>query len=144
MSIEELKVLSKEYYDMIKKEEDMISKIFLSTLKEEIFDKYPSVESVGWPQYTPYFNDGELCHFSVHSGEESIRVNGVILENLDEMQEYTGDAEEYFDAATFEKVCEIVSKILNSTPDSVLEELGESFIEVDRDLNVRCECINHD
>jgi hypothetical protein len=144
MSIEELKVLSKEYYDMIKKEEDMISKIFLSTLKEEIFDKYPSVESVGWPQYTPYFNDGELCHFSVHSGEESIRVNGVILENLDEMQEYTGDAEEYFDAATFEKVCEIVSKILNSTPDSVLEELGESFIEVDRDLNVRCKCINHD
>ncbi len=144
MSIEELKVLSKEYYDMIKKEEDMISKIFLSTLKEEIFDKYPSVESVGWPQYTPYFNDGELCHFSVHSGEESIRVNGVILENLDEMQEYTGDAEEYFDAATFYKVCEIVSKILNSTPDSVLEELGESFIEVDRDLNVRCKCINHD
>lgn len=144
MSIEELKVLSKEYYDMIKKEEDMISKIFLSTLKEEIFDKYPSVESVGWPQYTPYFNDGELCHFSVHSGEESIRVNGVILENLDEMQEYTGDAEEYFDAATFEKVCEIVSKILNSTPDSVLEELGESFIEVDRDLNVRCKRINHD
>ena len=113
-------------------------------MKEEIFDKYPSVESVGWPQYTPYFNDGELCHFSVHSGEEAIRVNGVILENLEEMQEYTGDAEEYFDAATFEKVCEIVSKILNSTPDSVLEELGESFIEVDRDLNVSCKCINHD
>jgi hypothetical protein len=136
MSLEALGELMQDYYRTIKIKEDSIRKLFLSTLKEEVFDKYSTVESVGWPQYTPYFNDGDPCHFSVHSDEDRIRVNEMALEDM--------DADEVFDAATFEKVCEIVSNILNSTPDSVLEEFGESFIEIDRDLNVHCKCINHD
>ncbi len=31
-----------------------------------IFEKYPSVKSFGWIQYTPYFNDGDECNFGVH------------------------------------------------------------------------------
>lgn len=29
------------------------------------FAKYPSIESVVWTQYTPYFNDGEPCEFGL-------------------------------------------------------------------------------
>jgi hypothetical protein len=35
----------------------------------EFFNKYPTVESFTWYQYTDYFNDGEPCYFSVHSDE---------------------------------------------------------------------------
>lgn len=30
------------------------------------FARHPNVDAVKWRQYTPYFNDGEPCHFSVH------------------------------------------------------------------------------
>lgn len=34
-------------------------------IKEELFDKY-DVTKAFWSQYTPYFNDGASCEFSVH------------------------------------------------------------------------------
>lgn len=30
-----------------------------------LFEKHPEVKSVQWRQYTPYFNDGDACTFSV-------------------------------------------------------------------------------
>ena len=30
---------------------------------EEIFAEHPSLQYVSWTQYTPYFNDGEVCRF---------------------------------------------------------------------------------
>lgn len=33
---------------------------------KEFFDKAPEVTAIRWTQYTPYFNDGEPCEFSVH------------------------------------------------------------------------------
>ena len=35
-------------------------------LQKEIFTKYPELESFGWSQYTPYFNDGDTCIFSAN------------------------------------------------------------------------------
>lgn len=37
-----------------------------------IFEKYPTLESFGWTQYTPYFNDGDTCIFSVDTDYISI------------------------------------------------------------------------
>lgn len=34
---------------------------------QDIFDAYPQLESFSWIQYTPFFNDGDECIFSVHS-----------------------------------------------------------------------------
>ena len=39
--------------------------LFRESVKE-IFTKYPTLESFSWTQYTPYFNDGEPCEFSVN------------------------------------------------------------------------------
>jgi hypothetical protein len=33
---------------------------------KEFFDANPTVKGVRWSQYTPYFNDGDVCRFSVH------------------------------------------------------------------------------
>jgi len=33
----------------------------------EVFEKYPKLLSFSWNQYTPYFNDGDECTFSVNT-----------------------------------------------------------------------------
>lgn len=38
----------------------------------ELFAAHPSLKSVKWQQYTPYFNDGEPCEFGVHEFYSSI------------------------------------------------------------------------
>ncbi len=40
---------------------------FLKEESNRIFSKYPKLESFSWIQYTPYFNDGDECVFSVDS-----------------------------------------------------------------------------
>lgn len=39
--------------------------LFLAAL-DELLDT-PGIEAVRWNQYTPYFNDGEACEFSIYS-----------------------------------------------------------------------------
>lgn len=38
----------------------------LSPLFQTFFADNPDVKVIGWTQYTPYFNDGDECIFSVH------------------------------------------------------------------------------
>lgn len=47
----------------IKIEISKISDNLFDEFREYIFDKYPLLNSFGWTQYTPYFNDGETCVF---------------------------------------------------------------------------------
>jgi hypothetical protein len=39
----------------------------LSPLMQDLLDD-PTITWFGWTQYTPYFNDGEPCIFSIHGG----------------------------------------------------------------------------
>lgn len=48
----------------------------------ELFDKHPKLESFSWTQYTPYFNDGDECCFSVHY--DCPDINGEYGYDLDE------------------------------------------------------------
>lgn len=50
---------------------DLSSGIFEDFYKY-IFEKYPTLESFGWTQYTPYFNDGDTTIFSVNTDYISI------------------------------------------------------------------------
>jgi hypothetical protein len=38
----------------------------IKPLLQEFITAHPQVKQVAWTQYTPYFNDGESCVFSVH------------------------------------------------------------------------------
>jgi hypothetical protein len=38
----------------------------LRPLLEGFLKDHPSIESLKWRQYTPYFNDGDTCTFGVH------------------------------------------------------------------------------
>jgi hypothetical protein len=41
---------------------------------KEFFAAHPEAEAVVWTQYTPYFNDGDACTFSV--GDMELKVDG--------------------------------------------------------------------
>ncbi len=68
---------SKELFAQIAKGKGEISKIKAELreklkvnfhgLTKELFQGFPELKSIGWKQYTPYFNDGEACEFmSLH------------------------------------------------------------------------------
>ncbi len=38
---------------------------------QEVFDQHPRLAKIGWRQYTPSFNDGDPCEFTVAADFES-------------------------------------------------------------------------
>jgi hypothetical protein len=67
--LDDLKSNFTTYKDRIneaQKEFRGIAREGLTNLLRELFDKYPFVKSVSFDAYTPYFNDGEECTYSVH------------------------------------------------------------------------------
>ena len=38
-----------------------------------LFEKYPSIVSISWTQYTPHFNDGEPCTFGCENDYPSVK-----------------------------------------------------------------------
>ena len=58
----DLKNKNSKIYEIKREIIDMSSGLF-DEFREHVFNKYPELESFGWTQYTPYFNDGEACTF---------------------------------------------------------------------------------
>jgi hypothetical protein len=66
---------------MREKSKDLMKEAF-----REFFTKYDRVvENVYWTQYTPYFNDGEACEFSVHD-------TFILLKGDEDACEYEGSS----------------------------------------------------
>lgn len=61
-AFEKIKKMRKDLKDEIQK----LGKENLITVYNALFDKFPEIDGVVWDQYTPYFNDGEPCYFSVN------------------------------------------------------------------------------
>ena len=77
----ELESLKKKYMQELQGEFSEIIKLF--------FEECPKVQAVVWTQYTPYFNDGEECIFSVN--EPYFVVEGFDPENLENPYAYDDD-----------------------------------------------------
>lgn len=68
-----IKLAQKEFDDMKAKIDELNalmkdkSKVLMKEMFAAFFKKYENVvHNIFWTQYTPYFNDGEACEFSVH------------------------------------------------------------------------------
>jgi hypothetical protein len=57
---------------------------------KEFFETNPGIKAVIWTQYTPYFNDGDECVFSVNSPTFT-NAEGVDLEDVSSYGEYDGE-----------------------------------------------------
>lgn len=83
--LEELKAMKEEFAEL-KKAHLEKSKAMFTNICSKLFEKHPKLESFGWRQYTPYFNDGEECTFSAHTDEPDINdINGYDVNFGDEM-----------------------------------------------------------
>lgn len=57
-----------------------------------IFSKYPTLQSVSWTAYTPWFNDGEPCTFGSHHDWAEVEWNGESNEEAEkEIEEFLGN-----------------------------------------------------
>lgn len=77
----------KELEEKIKKQ----GQIMFFEVAKEIFDKYPTVRAFSWNQYTPYFNDGDECVFSVNSND--IR----IIDNFEKDDSEKSEEDDYIE-----------------------------------------------
>lgn len=64
--IKELDETRKKISELKQELVDKSTEVF-QEFQKDIFNKYPQLESFGWTQYTPYFNDGDTCIFSPHT-----------------------------------------------------------------------------
>lgn len=66
--------------DLLKKLQPRFKQLF-----EPFLEKYPQVKRLGWTQYSPYFNDGDTCEFSVRSlcADTSEEGEGEIYDGID-------------------------------------------------------------
>ncbi len=89
-----------------------------------LFDQYPQLKSVSWTQYTPYFNDGEECSFSVHLDEPTI--NG-----FDPYDDDKDAANLYAQTDKESKAClKAVDDFLDAFDADVYEDLFDDHVEV--------------
>ena len=138
--LKELKEKQSQISDIKKQVLDLSSGIFEDFYKY-IFEKYPKLDSFGWTQYTPYFNDGETCVF--YANTNYITVNDEYFEDASWSQEvkvldwgtwnsqlrkYEGRVEEPnpdYDAVLFEASNEITNFLGQFDNDFYLTKFGD-------------------
>jgi len=128
---EELKKMNAEI-EALKKQHLERSKGMFSEVANKLFEKHTVLESFGWRQYTPYFNDGDECTFSAHTSEPNM--NG--MDSYDDelyckvnSQNWKGEKYEQFDPA-LGAAYDDVKEFLANVDDSVLRDLFGDHVQI--------------
>jgi hypothetical protein len=136
--LEELKGLSERRAKAIEAFQEGAKKLIEPTLKN-FMQEHKTVQSIRWRQYTPYFNDGEPCVFSVHE-LEALPVGRDDGEDWDYIY---GKAENGYDEADWGGLVEL-SKTLQGMQDELEAVFGDHVqVIVTRD-GVEVEEYEHD
>lgn len=126
------------------------------TMFKELFDKSEKIESFGWNQYTPYFNDGDTCEFNVNWDYPDI--NGEYIDECDwydwRIKYYLKGEEKYanlltdnpeLDIETY-KVVEEFKSVIGSIPQEFLKDLfgDHAKVTIHKDGRVEVDEYEHD
>jgi hypothetical protein len=68
-TLQQLEQLMAEMHNKMQEAQSFMqahSSQYIELSVQSFFDACPEIESIFWTQYTPYFNDGDSCEFSVH------------------------------------------------------------------------------
>lgn len=82
----QLASIKAQYDEAAKKMVSAFEPLFMS-----FFDRNPEVQAIGWTQYTPGFNDGDPCTFSVHDVDVLVQTSEEILAAYRDSDEYEED-----------------------------------------------------
>lgn len=115
-----------------------------------LFEKSKLIESIGWTQYTPYFNDGNSCEFGVN---EVSFINGEDLYDI-EWYDWRVQYEKYHAELTKEgntnfeecKIIEEFKSLLDTIPNDFYEDLFGDHVQVTihKDGRIDVEEYDHD
>ena len=119
----------KEKLAEIKRQQEQLTeelrKDFAPMLKPLFEKSNGRITSLGWVQYTPYFNDGDSCEFQVNTDiDYGIRVNGESIEDSEFFENSTYSLSKYIkkDGAYEEWVGKYPEYTLN--PSNMVKELA--------------------
>lgn len=111
-----------------------------------IFEKFPTLRNFSWPQYRPYFNDGDTCYFSVHSDPYRIKVAFDTDEyGISESDEDDGEGQD--DTLDLRKeVRKYISEVLQKIDEDIFEDVfgDHAEITVHRDGTMDIDGYDHD
>lgn len=125
------------------------------SLLASLFEKSKKIESIGWSQYTPYFNDGDECVFGVNN--EDLYVNG---DEQDDAPWYDWRVKYYLAKGEYQKEiesnpaldieeCKILQEfkdVLSAIPDEFYRDLFGDHVRVtvNKDGTIETEEYEHD
>lgn len=119
--------------------------VFKATVAE-FFNEFPEVNKIVWTQYTPYFNDGESCEFTV--GEAYFVKDDIVCDGPYDYEEHSfsgyADSPEYKPSAELKKGMDQFSTILNAIEDFLHATFDDHVVvTVSRD-DISTESYDHD
>lgn len=136
------KELKKQMSDAKKKMKDTAKAVF-TELSADLFKNNPNLVSFGWAQYTPYWNDGDVCTFSALTEYPTCTIktsDGKIVKYDENHGEYevhdAEDDEVTYDVSRekyekeFEKITSKVSKFLQTFDDDDFQTMFGESVEV--------------
>lgn len=100
---------------------------------EQLFKGNPTLESFGWHEYTPYWNDGDVCRFCVCNEEPTI--NGI-------SPYYDNDNDQEWDSVLAGKVAEFLCGFDKDFYETTFGDHVE--ITVFRDGHTKIDSYQHD
>lgn len=117
----------------------MIKPLLMDFLAEN-----PKVKSIRWFQYTPYFNDGGTCEFSVHDVYFStVKTPKDWDESEKVFQTYRYNEASGVDKATYEN-CDALDNALHKCEDALQELFGDHVEVIVTREGVETEEYDHD
>lgn len=111
----DISALQSKFNDLIEEQRKLNEKfqkdaqdIFRKTLRA-FFEKNPGINALVWTQYTPYFNDGDTCEFSVNDVSFT---NATSEDDLNQINydEYDGENEDIWVASNLSHVFDNANK----------------------------------
>jgi hypothetical protein len=107
-------------------------KKFFTDASRTLFLKNPGIQSFGWKQYTPYFNDGDECVFGVHSDESSVSVNGVEGYDVEIGVQFDYNNRDPYNKAKAEKLANhiLVAELLSTFEEGDMKTFFGDHVEV--------------
>lgn len=119
-------------------------KVLVSELQKEfpqilepLFEQSKRIKSIGWTQFTPYFNDGDECRFRVNIGDiDELFINGDRVWDLEDENNWISAKIDYFskpnpnfDSDEYQILCQI-NELLNNIPEDFYKDLFGDHCQV--------------
>ena len=95
-----------------------------SEASQNLFDKYPTLESFSWTQYTPYFNDGDVCEFGVNADYPHIKLSTGFDEDVSAWSDLKPDSPEQ------EKIAMDVRELVGGMDEDIMKQMFGDHVQV--------------